>query len=187
MKSITYAEFFKGTRIFADMNGWDVAKKPSEIWNEVIDNMKNRGIVDSYTLDVLSALCKVMNYFTFGNDVFAACVNALAKNEDEVEMYSQIMYYNELLSLCINNKCLNKVYGIIIEKLLQHEKQHYDYNNIANFEVLESFVIIFANKYLDVIHRKKVFEYYECLTDKYGQNISLIKEKFRTYIDTSII
>lgn len=31
MKSITYAEFFKGTRIFADMNGWDVAKKPSEI------------------------------------------------------------------------------------------------------------------------------------------------------------
>ena len=167
MKSITYAEFFKGTRIFANMNGWEVAKKPSEIWNEVIDN--------------------IMNYYTFGSDIFAACVNALAKNEDEVEMYSQIMYYNELLSICINNKCLNKVYGVIIEKLLYHEKQHYDYNNIANFEVLESFVIIFANKYLDVVHRKKVFEYYECLTDKYGQNISLIKEKFRTYVDASII
>ena len=186
MKSISYAEFFKGTRKFAEMNGWGVAKKPSEIWDEVIDSMKNKGIVESYKLDVLSALCKVMNYFTLDNDIFAACVDALAKNEDEVEMYSQVMYYNELLSMCINNKCLDKVYGVVIKKLLHYEKQYYDYDNIVNFEVLESFVSIFVNKYLGVVSGKKVFEYYEYLTDKYGQNISLIKEKLRTYIDTKI-
>ena len=127
-----------------------------------------------------------MGYNTFMSDVFAACVEALSENEDDIVKYSQAWGSGDLLKLCAKDiNCVNKVIDIIKKKLLKYEVKFYDYDSVANFEMLTAYVITFVNKYFGANEKIKkiVYRYYMDLEDKYGQNIVLIKEKFRNYID----
>ena len=189
MKSITYAEFFKGSDVFngvyKGVYNLDDRYKPSELWLIAKNDAVSKGHFDSCKIDVITAMCQEMCYSNFVNDLFEACVNALSSNEEDIAINSQEYFY-VLLNQCISNKCLNKVYDDMNKKILQYEMKNYDYDNIVNCAELESFVVTFAKKYFNFneTEKYKVLRYYGQLTDKYGRNLSLIKKKFKSYVDT---
>lgn len=184
MKDINYGEFFKCANIKAFENFNNL--KPSELWVMLMNDLVLQKNFNQYQYECISGLCDIMGYNTFMSDVFAACVEALSENEDDIVKYSQVWGSGDLLMLCAKDiNCVNKVIDIIKKKLLRYEVKVYDYDSIANFEMLTAYIITFVNKYFGVNEKvkKTVYRYYMGLEDKYGQNIVLIKEKFRNYID----
>ena len=182
---ITYGEFFK----CADIKAFENFNKlvPSELWVMFMNDLVLKKKFDQYQYECISGLCAFMGYTTFMGDVFAACVEALSENEDDIVKYSQAWGSGDLLTLCVKDiNYVNKVTDIIKKKLLKYEVKFYDYDSVANFEMLTAYVITFVNKYFGANEKIKkiVYRYYMDLEDKYGQNIVLIKEKFRNYIDT---
>lgn len=112
MKDITYGEFFK----CADIKAFENFNKlmPSELWVMFMNDLVLQKNFDQYLYECISGLCTIMGYNTFMSDVFAACVEALSENEDDIVKYSQAWGSGDLLKLCAKDiNCVNKVIDII--------------------------------------------------------------------------